>query len=104
MKYETQLFGGQTCLHCMKQTLRNEKSNSHGGIRLAVFIATVFAVFMLTACSDGNGTKSFRSGDEAIREYHGFLTTLRQGYRPIVGKDHQRMARVGRFRVIVHLT
>ena len=78
MKYETQLFGGQTCLHCMKQTLRNEKSNSHGGIRLAVFIATVFAVFMLTACSYGNGTKSFRSGDEAIREYHGFLTTLRQ--------------------------
>ena len=78
MKYETQLFGGQTCLHCMKQTLQNEKSNSHGGIRLAVFIATVFAVFMLTACSDGNGTKSFRSGDEAIREYHGFLTTLRQ--------------------------
>lgn len=78
MKYETQLFGGQTILHCMKQILLNVKSNSHGGIRLAVFIATVFAVFMLTACSDGNGTKSFRSGDEAIREYHGFLTNLRQ--------------------------
>ena len=78
MKYETRLFGGQTCLHCMKQILHNAKSNSHGGIRLAVFIATVFAVFMLTACSDGNGTKSFRSGDEAIREYHGFLTNLRQ--------------------------
>ena len=62
----------------MKQILHNAKSNSHGGIRLAVFIATVFAVFMLTACSDGNGTKSFRSGDEAIREYHGFLTNLRQ--------------------------
>ena len=78
MKYETRLFGGQTCLHCMKQILHNAKSNSHGGIRLAVFIATVFAVFMLTACSDGNGTKSLRSSDEAIREYHGFLTNLRQ--------------------------
>ena len=78
MKYETQLFGGQTNLHCMKQILQNAKSNSHGGIRLAVFIATVFAVFMLTACSDGNGTKSFRSSDEAIKEYHGFLTNLRQ--------------------------
>ena len=44
MKYETQLFGGQTYLHCMKQILRNEKSNSHGSIRLAVFIATAFAV------------------------------------------------------------
>lgn len=78
MKYETQLFGGQTNLHCMKQILQNAKLNSHGGIRLAICIATVFAVFMLTACSDGNGTKSFRSSDEAIREYHGFLTNLRQ--------------------------
>ena len=39
MKYETQLFGGQANLHCMKQTLRNEKSNSHSGIRLAICIA-----------------------------------------------------------------
>ena len=76
MKYETQLLGGQTILHCIKQILQNAKSNSHGGIRLASCITTVFAVFMLTACSDGNGTKSFHSGDEAIREYHGFLTTL----------------------------
>ena len=78
MKYETQLFGGQTYLHCTKQILQNAKSNSHGGIRLAICIATVFAVIMLTACSDGNGTKSFRSSDEAIREYHVFLTNLRQ--------------------------
>ena len=78
MKYETQLFGGQTNLHCMMQMLQNAKLNSHGGIRLAICIATVFAVFMLTACSDGNGTKSFHSSDEAIREYHGFLTNLRQ--------------------------
>ena len=78
MKYETELFGGQTILHCMKQILLNVKSNSHGGIRLTICIATVFAVFMLTACSNGNGTKSFHSSDEAIREYHGFLTTLRQ--------------------------
>lgn len=78
MKYETQLFGGQTILHCMKQILLNVKSNSHGGIRLTICIATAFAVFMLTACSNGNGTKSFHSSDEAIREYHGFLTTLRQ--------------------------
>ena len=78
MKYETQLFGGQTNLHCMKQILHNAKSNSHGCIRLAICIATAFAVVMLTACSDGNGTKSFHSSDEAIREYHGFLTTLRQ--------------------------
>ena len=78
MKYETELFGGQTNLHCMKQILLNVKSNSHGGIRLAICIAAAFAVFILTACSDGNGTKSFHSSDEAIREYHGFLTTLRQ--------------------------
>lgn len=78
MKYETQLFGGQTSLHCMKQILRNAKSNSHGGIRLTICIATAFAVFMLTACSDGNGTKSFHSSEEAISEYHNFLTTLRQ--------------------------
>lgn len=62
----------------MKQKLQNTKSNSHGSIRLGVSLATVFAVFMLTACSDGNGTKSFHSSDEAIREYHGFLSTLRQ--------------------------
>ena len=78
MKYETELFGGQTNLHCMKQILLNVKSNSHGGIRLAICIAAAFAVFILTACSDGNGTKSFHSSDEAIREYHGFLTTLQQ--------------------------
>ena len=60
MKYETQLIGGQTNLHCMKQKLLNAKLNSHSGIRLAICIATVFAVIMLTACSDGNGTKSFR--------------------------------------------
>lgn len=66
MKYETQLFGGQTNLHCMKQILHNAKSNSHGCIRLAICIATAFAVVMLTACSDGNGTKSFHSSDEAI--------------------------------------
>ena len=51
MKYETQLFGGQTNLHCMKQILHNAKSNSHGCIRLAICIATAFAVVMLTACS-----------------------------------------------------
>ena len=78
MKYETQLFGGQIILHCMRRLLRNAKSNSNGGIRLAICIATVFAVVILTACSDGNGTKSFHSSDEAIREYNGFLTTLRQ--------------------------
>lgn len=78
MKYETELFGGQTNLHCMKQILLNVKSNSHSGIRLAICIAAAFAVFILTACSDGNGTKSFHSSDEAIREYHGFLTTLQQ--------------------------
>ena len=55
MKYETQLFGGQTNLHCMKQILHNAKSNSHGCIRLAICIATAFAVVMLTAWSDGNG-------------------------------------------------
>ena len=82
MKYETQLFGGQTNLHCMKQILHNAKSNSHGCIRLAICIATAFAVVMLTACSDGNGTKSFHSSDEAIREYHGFLTrTARSQFR-----------------------
>lgn len=78
MKCENQLFGEQFVLRCMKQKLQNTKSNSHGSIRLGVSLATVFAVFMLTACSDGNGTKSFHSSDEAIREYHGFLSTLRQ--------------------------
>lgn len=114
MKYETQLVGVQTNLHCMKQILQNANSNSHGGIRLAFCIATAFAVFILTACLDGNGTKSFhwlrlrpsrlgivqenlgistrcsvRSSDEAIREYHGFLTTLRQSDKvtiPSLGK------------------
>ena len=76
MKYETQLFGGQTNLHCMKQILHNAKSNSHGCIRLAICIATAFAVVMLTACSDGNGTKSFHSSDEAIWKSHSTLTLL----------------------------
>ena len=48
MKYETQLFGGQTNLHCMKQILHNAKSNSHGCIRLAICIATAFAAVSYT--------------------------------------------------------
>ena len=74
MKYKDQVCGGLIHLHCMKQKLRNAKLNSHGCIRLAICIATVFAVVMLTACSDGSGTKSFRSSGE----YHGFLTAIRQ--------------------------
>lgn len=78
MTCKNQLCRGCVIHYCNKRDMPSLKSNSRGGIRLAICIATVFAVFMLTACSDGNGTKSFRSGDEAIREYHGFLTTLRQ--------------------------
>ena len=59
MKHKNQVYGGLIHLHCMKQKLRNVKLNSHGSIRLAVFFATAFAVFMLTACSGGSGTKSF---------------------------------------------
>lgn len=38
MKYETQLFGGQTNLHCMKQILHNAKSNSHGAVSDLPFV------------------------------------------------------------------
>lgn len=77
------IYGNQPCrgcaiLHCKKQDNRSAKSNSSDGIRLAVCVATAIAAFMLTACSDGNGMTSFRSSDEAINEYHGFLTNLRK--------------------------
>lgn len=77
------IYGNQPCrgcaiLHCKKQDNRSAKSNSSDGIRLAVCVATAIAAFMLTACSDGNGMMSFRSSDEAINEYHGFLTNLRK--------------------------
>lgn len=67
-----------TILHCKRQDCNPVKSNSDNGVRLAVCIATAIAAFMLTACSDSNGMKSFRSSDEAIREYQGFLTNLRK--------------------------
>ena len=41
MKYETELFGGQNNLHCMKQTLQDAKSNSHGGIRLCFLLPAI---------------------------------------------------------------
>lgn len=69
---------GCIVLHCKKQNFGSAKSNSNDGIRLAACIATAIAAFMLTACSDGNGMMSFRSSDEAISEYHGFLTNLRK--------------------------
>lgn len=78
MKYENQVRRGVGILHRTEQDRRSVKSNSTNGTRLAVCIATMIAAFMLAACSDGSGTKSFRSSDEAISEYHGFLTTLRQ--------------------------
>lgn len=78
MEYENQVYRGGGILYRMNQDRRSAKSNSTNGIRLAVCIATVIAAFMLTACSDGNGTKSFRSSDEAVSEYHGFLTALRR--------------------------
>lgn len=78
MKYENQLCGGYATIDRKKQSGRSVKSNSKDGIRLSVCIATAIAAFMLTACSDGNGMMSFRSSDEAISEYHGFLTNLRK--------------------------
>lgn len=78
MTYKNQHCGGCVILHCKKQSHLSAKSNSNDGIRLAACIATAIAAFMLTACSDGNGMTSFRSSDEAIREYHGFLTNLRK--------------------------
>ncbi len=78
MTYENQHCRRCVILYCKKQGNRSAKSNSNDGIRLAACIATAIAAFMLTACSDGNGIKSFRSSDEAISEYHGFLTNLRK--------------------------
>lgn len=78
MTYKNQHCRGCVILHCKKQDNRSAKSNSNDGIRLATCIATAIAAFMLTACSDGNGMTSFRSSDEAISEYHGFLTNLRK--------------------------
>lgn len=107
MGYENQVRRGVGILHRTEQDRRSVKSNPTNGTRLAVCIATMIAAFMLAACSDGSGTKSFRSSDEAISEYHGFLTTLRQSDKvPIqsLAKKHQRMACVGRFCEIVHST
>lgn len=78
MKYENQLCGGYATIDRKKQSGRSVKSNSKDGIRLSVCIATAIAAFMLTACSDRNGMMSFRSSDEAIGEYHDFLTNLRK--------------------------
>lgn len=103
MKYENQHCRGCIILHCEKQDRHSAKSNPNDGIRLgcrlppshlsndrtssalrsvcrrlSVCIATAIAAFMLTACSKGSGTKSFRSSNEAIREYYGFLTSLRK--------------------------
>lgn len=78
MTYENQHCSGCVILHCRKQNNHSAKSNSNDGIRLTACVAMAIAVFMLTACSDGNGIKSFRSSDEAISEYHGFLTNLRK--------------------------
>ncbi len=78
MTYENQHCRGCVILHCRKQSNRSAKSNSNDGIRLTACIATAIAAFMLTACSDGNGIRSFRSSDEAVSEYHGFLTNLRK--------------------------
>lgn len=65
-------------LRCDKRNGRPVKSNSHNDRILATCIATAIAAFMLTACSDGNGGKSFHTSDEAIKEYYSFLTTLRK--------------------------
>lgn len=78
MTYKNKLCVGCIVLHSKKQNFGPAKSNSNDGIRLAACIATAIAAFMLTACSDGNGMTSFRSSDEAISEYHGFLTNLRK--------------------------
>ncbi len=78
MTYKNQHCRGCVILHCKKQSHLSAKSNSNDGIRLAACIATAIAALMLTACSDGNGMTSFRSSDEAISEYHGFLTNLRK--------------------------
>lgn len=78
MTYKNQHCRGCVILHCKKQSHLSAKSNSNDGIRLAACIATAIAALMLTACSDGNGMMSFRSSDEAISEYHGFLTNLRK--------------------------
>lgn len=78
MTCKNQLCRGCVIHYCRKRNMLSVKSNSHGSIRLAVCIATTITVFMLTACSDGSGTKSFRSSDEAIREYHNFLSSLQK--------------------------
>ena len=103
MTYKNKLCEGCIVLHCKKQNSRSAKSNSNGGVRLgyrlppshlsntrtssalrsvcrrlSACIATAIAAFILTSCSDGNGMKSFRSSDEAISEYHGFLTNIQK--------------------------
>ena len=78
MEYENQVYRGGSILYRMNQDRHPVKSNSTNGIRLVVCIATAIAAFMLAACSDRSGTRSFRSSDEAVSEYHAFLTGLRK--------------------------
>lgn len=78
MKHENQVYKACSILHIRRRSGSLSKSNSRRGVRPATTIATAIAALMLTACSDGNGTISFRSSDEAIREYHGFLSGLQQ--------------------------
>lgn len=75
---ENQLLKGHIILHSKKRDNRYAKLNSNVGIRHAACIATAIVALMLTACSDGNGMKSFKSSGEAISEYHGFLTNLQK--------------------------
>lgn len=77
-EYRNQICKGCRIFRCDKRDGISAKSNSSDGGILATCIATAIAAFMLTACSDGSGMKSFHSSDEAIKEYHGFLTTLRK--------------------------
>ena len=77
-EYRNQICKGCRILRWEKREGTPAKSNSNDGGILATCIATAIAAFMLTACSDGSGMKSFHSSDEAISEYHGFLTTLRK--------------------------
>lgn len=70
---------------CQKRTMSNKKktrgysaSYTLPKIKLAIPLATVFAALLLISCSDGNGSMSFTTSEEAINEYKAFLQGLRK--------------------------
>lgn len=56
---------------------RKQKSNSNKIFTLATLFVAIVATFILTACSDESGNRSFSSSDEAIKAYSEYLSNLK---------------------------